>query len=99
MARPTQPNQSNGRGDSVAPTIRASFSDLARTHWRWEVELERAGASVRTEARHRFDAILAEFEKTEVEQANVVSMRLADHLLASAQDIRSGTARRSCCRG
>ncbi|HJU36993.1 MAG TPA: hypothetical protein VJ716_06220 [Gaiellaceae bacterium] len=43
------------------------------------MQLESAGASVRTEARRAFDAVLTEFERTEVEQANVVRGRLADH--------------------
>ena len=79
MARPTQPDQTNGSGDGVAPQARTSFSDVARAHWTWDVKLEDAGASVRTEARRAFDAVLAEFERTEVEQLKVVRGRLADH--------------------
>jgi hypothetical protein len=74
MARRTQPMQSNGSGGPAAPAPRTSFSDVARAHWRWDVELQRAGASERTEARHAFEEVLTEFERTEVERG-----RLADH--------------------
>ena len=68
MAKRTQPAASNGSGDADAPAVRTSFSDVARAHWRWDVQLVREGAgpSQLTHARREFEEVLADFERTEV---------------------------------
>lgn len=78
MIRRTQPNESNGSGNPRTEAARTSFSDVARAHWHWDVELGGAGASERTEARRAFEALLAEFERTEVKREEVERGRLAD---------------------
>ena len=78
MIRRMQPNQSNGSGSPDAPAARTSFSDVARAHWHWDVELDGAVASERIEARQAFEALLADFERTEVEREEVERGRLAD---------------------
>ena len=68
MAKRTQPVASNGSGDGNAAAVRTSFSDVARAHWRWDVQLVREGAdpSQLTHARREFEEVLADFEKREV---------------------------------
>lgn len=78
MARRAQPNESNGSRGPDAPGTRTSFSDLARAHWHWDVELENAGAPERTAARLAFEELLAEFERTEVKRDEIEHGRLAD---------------------
>jgi hypothetical protein len=78
MIRRTQPNESNGSGSPHTQAARTSFSDVARAHWHWDVKLKGAGASERTEARRAFEALLSEFERTEVEREEVERGRLAD---------------------
>jgi hypothetical protein len=58
----------NGNGGRDAAALRTSFSDVARAHWRWDVELVRKGAgpSELTDARREFEVVLSDFERTEV---------------------------------
>jgi hypothetical protein len=77
MARRAQPIESNGSGGSAAAQARRSFSDVARAHWHWDVELD-PDAPERPEARRDFEAVLAEFERTEVERIKVERGHLAD---------------------
>ena len=68
MAKRAQQTAGNGNGDGHLAAVRTSFSDVARAHWRWDVELVRkgAGTSELTDARRKFEAVLADFEKTEL---------------------------------
>jgi hypothetical protein len=65
MAKHAQQVTGNGDGDGHV-AVRTSFSDVARAHWRWDVELVGAGSSERTDARRAFEELLADFERTEV---------------------------------
>jgi hypothetical protein len=75
MARHAREAAGNGSGGGNAAEVRTSFSDVARAHWRWDVELVRRGAgpSELADARRAFEDALAEFEQTELG-----SGRLAD---------------------
>jgi hypothetical protein len=77
MARRTQPIPGNGNASGAPPRSRRSFSDVARAHWHWDVELEPADPK-RDAARERFETVLADFETTEVERTKVERGRLAD---------------------
>jgi hypothetical protein len=78
IIRRGRPDQRNGSGVPDAPAARTSFSDVARAHWHWDVELATAGTPERTEARDAFEALLWEFESTEVRRDEVERGRLAD---------------------
>ena len=78
MFRRTQPIESNGSGGPDGAAARTSFSDVARAHWHWDVELEEAGESERAAARDSFEALLAKFELTEVKRDEVERGRLSD---------------------
>ena len=68
MAKRAQPVTGNGNGSGDAADARISFSDVARAHWRWDVELVRDGAdrSELTAARNEFEDVLVDFVKTEL---------------------------------
>ena len=69
MAKRAQLVTGNGSGGGdAAEAVRTSFSDVARAHWRWDVELVRkgAGASDLTAARQAFEGVLADFVSTEL---------------------------------
>jgi hypothetical protein len=77
MARRAQPLEGNGNGSEGPGPARRSFSDVARAHWHWDVELKPADPK-RDEAREYFETVLADFETTEVERTKVERGRLAD---------------------
>jgi hypothetical protein len=72
MVERERPVASNGSGGRNVGGGRTSFSDVARAHWRWDVESADASDAEREKARRAFDAILAEFERSEIEQTEEV---------------------------
>lgn len=68
MAKQARLVTGNGSGGGDAAEVRTSFSDVARAHWRWDVELVRkgAGSSELTDARQAFEGVLADFVSREL---------------------------------
>jgi hypothetical protein len=67
MAKRARPIAGNGNGAGSATEARTSFSDVARAHWRWDVELvdANAGPSKLSDARLAFEDVRAKFVQTE----------------------------------